>query len=214
MAAYDPARRLREHVDRLIGRECSSSDLLEIMRLTRLLVEHQKSRPSYPHVALYCDWVQHGSIDRHETAWKIIELMHEAVAQHDNGLSIVAVSEALSLAQLRQEMLVLFLSNSVRTEILDSYQNWRSFVGILLQDLCHRPLALPDVPRKKDEKSIRALIKRMAAKLPQGIWPVSLTILEQEERIRWRLVYQGLPGRLNLESELMLTEPHSNFRLP
>ena len=111
-------------------------------------------------------------------------------------------------------MLVLFLSNSVRTEILDSYQNWRSFVGILLQDLCHRPLALPDVPRKKDEKWIRALIKRMAAKLPQGIWPVSLTIIEQEERIRWRLVYQGLPGRLNLESELMLTEPHSNFRLP
>jgi hypothetical protein len=167
MTKFNPVARLQEHMARVIGRHCSRADLIEVMRLTRLILERQGATRSFPHLALYCDWVVHGEIDRHELGWKIIEQMNAAVTSHDEtkGASIAAGSQAISLPQLRAEMIVLFSANDVRTELPDSFSNWKTFVGILMDDLCERRVAFPTGERinRKKKAIIDQAITRMKA---------------------------------------------------
>jgi hypothetical protein len=53
-------------------------------------------------------------------------------------------SLAFGLAPLRQQLLLLFMSKSIQTDIIDSLSNWRGFLGAVLNDLAHRPIRLPD----------------------------------------------------------------------
>jgi hypothetical protein len=217
-ATYNPAARLREHVNRLIGRECGHSDLIEVMRLVPLLIEHEKSKASYSHVILYCDWVQHGSIERHSLAWDILERMNAALARYDQGEGILAVSHAMSLTLLRQEMIVLFLHNTIGTDLLDSYRNWTLFVSVLLADLCDRPIGLPRKPSNPQKKTIHSLIARMAAKWSDPPrWPRAFVVTrevrpESHGPFLWRLEYDGRPHFI--QSEIQMTERPSDFRLP
>jgi hypothetical protein len=49
----------------------SGTELIEVMRLLRLVLEKEKVRDSFRHAALYCDWLLHNEIDRHEIAINI-----------------------------------------------------------------------------------------------------------------------------------------------
>ena len=108
------------------------------MRLVRLVLEHNALSQTYLHASIYCDWIQHGEIDRHRLVFSLLEKMNEAIASYDNSREIASVSRLLSLADLRAELIVLFASYRIRTELLNSLSNWTTFLGVLLQDLCNR----------------------------------------------------------------------------
>jgi hypothetical protein len=55
----------------------------KVMRLLRLVLEQEKLRDSFPHVALYCDRLLHNEIDRHEIAIEILCQMHAAIVDWD-----------------------------------------------------------------------------------------------------------------------------------
>jgi hypothetical protein len=101
MNAFNPAERLRQHAHGLVGKPLSAAELIEVMRLLRLVLEREKLRDSFPHVALYCDWLLHNEIDRHEIAIEILCQMHVAIVDWDRTHELAPVSRALSLAQLR-----------------------------------------------------------------------------------------------------------------
>jgi hypothetical protein len=158
---FDPAGRLRQHVQELIGRPLRSAELIEVMRLLRLVVEQEKLRDSHPHVALYCDWLLHGEIERHEIAINILKQMHMALVGYDQTHDTSGVSRALSLAQLRAEMLLVFIKQNVSTDLLDSFTNWKTFSGALLQDLRDRPLRFRKKPKGKTKKKMDNAIAEM-----------------------------------------------------
>ena len=111
MKQFAPENRLRDHVNHIITRgQCGRADLIEIMRLVRLVLEHNALSQTYLHASLYCDWIQHGEIDRHRLVFSLLEKMNEAIASYDNSREIASVSRLLSLADLRAELIVLFAS--------------------------------------------------------------------------------------------------------
>jgi hypothetical protein len=76
MEKFAPENKLRDHVADLIARSHPSrAYLIEVMRLTRLVLEKDKLASTYPHVSLYCDWVMHGEIDRHRRVIDLLEQM-------------------------------------------------------------------------------------------------------------------------------------------
>jgi hypothetical protein len=174
MNAFNPVERLHQHVKGLVGRPPSGAELIEVMRLLRLVLEHEKTRDSFLHAALYCDWLLHNEIDRHEIAIDMLCRMHAAVVDWDRTHDLAPVSSALSLAQLRAEMLVIFTKHKIATDLLDSFSNWRSFSSVLLQDLSQRPLRLPKKPggkiKKKLDNAIAEMINISKKKMGKNQW--------------------------------------------
>ncbi|MGO9699404.1 MAG: hypothetical protein ACLPX7_09100 [Xanthobacteraceae bacterium] len=224
MTAIDkfvPEDRLRGHVKALAGRNCSKADLIEVMRLVRLVVENERLAETFPHVSLYCDWVMHGEIDRHKLTLVRLEQMNEAIANDRNDVS--KVSSLISLAELRAELIVLFASHKVPSELLDSFANWNTFAGVLLEDLCDRPLRLPKKPSGKLKKAKSDCVARMKSKWKVGGEPpwaravyITLDHTQNPPKFFWNIELESpsLVGgdSLIVKSELQMTETANNFR--
>jgi hypothetical protein len=134
----------------------------------------------------------------------------------------------LSLPNLRAELTVIFLSYKVRTELLDSFTNWKNFVGVLLHDLCNRPLRLPTNPSGKTKAATNAAIARMKAKWPGPHigWSRALYVtLERSKEAASDVFFWSLEveapflkgaanGALTFKSELLMTETAANFKNP
>jgi hypothetical protein len=77
--ALDPSAQLKNYIEHIIGKNCTEPEIIEIFRLIRHVIEKDRSRSEYPHLSLYCDWVQHIEIDRHPQGFAILEgrLVHE-----------------------------------------------------------------------------------------------------------------------------------------
>jgi hypothetical protein len=161
MANYDPAARLKQHMLGMVDRNCSKADILDTLRLSRLIIEREKSAAEFPHLSLYCDWFVHGEIDKKALGSAMLERMNDIILQFltDSGGIGDAVSRCVSLAQLRHEMTIFFLAKGVPTPIPDSYSNWKMFVALLLDELCDRPIRLPAKKREAE-----AMVKRMIAR--------------------------------------------------
>jgi hypothetical protein len=220
---FDPANRLRDHVKGLIDRSSSPADLIEVMRLTRLLLEQQKVTQTYPHVSLYCDWLLHTEINRHALALGILERMGQAIAKYDEAGDVSAVSRALNLAQLRREMIILFLAHNIPTDLQDSFANWNAFSGLLLSDLCERPIKIPKMRGRKAQRLVEQTVARMkaeAAKIGQNIWPKALFISADKEKgvLNWSLEYEAPDLRgatsVRVQSALQMTEKLTDFERP
>lgn len=193
---FDPAERLRTHFGRILGKQCFSLELIEILRLTRLIIEQQKWSKHYQTLSLYCNWVQHGKIDRHPQAWSVLEKINDILADHGSGdVSVVIreISRAFGLSLLRQEMLLLFLSKSIQTDIIDSLSNWRGFLGGLLDDLSHRPIRLPDKVDTMKNGLGREVFDRMVNRAGRAGWRADL--IPRAVYITNRSNAAGEPGR-------------------
>jgi hypothetical protein len=213
------------HVQGLAGRPLANAELIEVMRLLRLLVEQQKLRDSHPPVALYCDWLLHGEIDRHEIAIEILKKMHMALVAYDQTHNTSGVSSALSLAQLRAEILLIFIKQSVSTNLMDSFANWNTFSGALLQDLRDRPLQLPKKPKGKTKKKMDNAIAEMRSasqKMLGSPWARAFFVTSDDEQgkrlMHWNVEWQSpaLVGtdHMILKGELQMTEEASAFLRP
>jgi hypothetical protein len=225
MTAFDPADRLRQHAQGLVGRPLSSAELLDVMRLLRLVLEKEKLRGSFPHAALYCDWLLHNEIDRHEIAIKILSKMHAGIADWDRTHDLTPVNRALGLAQLRAEMQVTFAKHKIPTDLLDSFSNWYSFLNVLLQDLSQRPLKLPKKPKGKTKKKLDSTVAEMMSaskKMGSNHWARAFFITcephGQNRSFFWNLECEkpDLIGtdHFNVKSELRMTEQPSAFPRP
>jgi len=222
---FDPADRLRQHVKGLVGRPLRSEELIEVMRLLRLVVEKEKLRNSHPHVALYCDWILHTEIDRHEIVIEILKKMHMALIAYDQTHDMSGVSSALSLAELRAEMLLIFIKQNVSTDLMDSFANWNMFVGALLQDLRDRPLRLPKKPKAKTKKKMDNAIAEMRSasqNMAGSPWARAFFVTSEEEQgkllMHWNIEMQNpaLVGadHMTMKGKLRMTEKAPAFRRP
>jgi hypothetical protein len=131
---FDANARLKLYIERIIDKKCTEAEIIEILHLIIHVLEKDRVQKEYPHLSLYCDWVQHTEIDRHPRGLTILEFMNDIIISHwsSSGGLVEEVSRTLGLSQLRQEILMLFMSKEIPTAIVDSLSNWRMFVGVLL----------------------------------------------------------------------------------
>lgn len=225
MDKFAPENRLRDHVAALAGRQCSQAELTEVMRLVRLVVENEGLAETYPHVSLYRDWLLHPEIDRHKLVLKRLEQMNEAIARYDQTGDIAIVSALFSLAVLRVELTVLFKSHQVKTELLDLFANWKTFVSVMLEDLCNRPLRLPKKPSGKMKKAKEDCIARMKSKSEatgKRLWAraafITLDRTQDPAPFSWNVECEApdLVGAkcLVFKSTLQMTETPKDFLHP
>jgi hypothetical protein len=175
---FDPAFLLRTHFKRILGKQCFLPDMIEILRLTCLIVEQQKWTTRYPTLSFYCDWartadnrvhrrvLRHGEIDSdpHLHALVILEKINDILIDQgsvDPSVVIREISRAFGFAALRQEMLTVFMSKSIPTDIVDSMSNWMGFLGAVLDDFSHRPIRLPDDVETNGKGEAEAAFHRM-----------------------------------------------------
>jgi hypothetical protein len=227
---FDPAAQLRGHVERMLIRgQCFPPDMIEILRLTRLIIKQENWRKQYPTLSLYCDWVQHEEIDRNAHACVILEKINEILVDLGDGdISAInrEISRAFHLVPLRQEMLLLFMSKSIRTDIVDSLSNWRGFLGAVLDDISRRPLRMPDNADSK--AAFDRMVNRNKSKgiridaVPRALYIINRSNEAGEPGrppgFYWhvRLIEQGDHGEYYaaLDGALLYTETGADFARP
>lgn len=216
---YDPDVRLRQHMEGLIDRRCSPSDILDVMRLCRLVMEKSNSRATHRHLSLYCDWLMHVTIDRNRLAIKMLERVNNGIVAHLAGAAgdmVAAINHSISLAELRREMVELFTEHSVNTAITESLTNWRMFTGVLLRDLSHRPITLPSDSNEADRATARMLASWAGQQHP--MWPKAFYFLAEPDdsgqiQFFWEAEMGSTePGRfLRFKGWVQITETEADF---
>jgi hypothetical protein len=180
--AFDPSARLKLYMERIIDKKCTDPEIIELLRLTRHVIEKDQVRSEYPHLSLYCDWVQHIEIDRHPQGLAILEVMNEIIVRHwaDSGGLVEEVSRAIGLGLLRQEMLMLFMSKEIPTAIVDSLSNWRMFAGILLNDVCQKPIRVTNASRPAHRRILDRMQVRWKDVAIEGVGPPRALFIEAQ----------------------------------
>ena len=102
-----------DYIKNIIGifsqTQWSKNDILRIMTAFRQIIEHQGIQSKYPYLNLYANWVVHPKIDKSITAFRILELLTDAMIAHNEnptkGTWINdAVIEGLSLHKLKDDI--------------------------------------------------------------------------------------------------------------
>jgi hypothetical protein len=229
----DPAKNLAAHMGRILGKECSRGDLVQIMRFGRLIIEQDNSSNAYAILWLYCHWMLHNKIDRQRGGWDILEKINDVLVTHGSGdMTIlgVEISKAISLDKLRREIGTLFVAKSVPTDLVDSLANWKAFTGAILDELCLQPIRLPEDVETNPKAPGRAVFDRMVAKrtaanaprpdaVPRAFY-ISNRLNEPAEAGRppgfyWNLrLLEQNPYHAEVNGFLYFTEGPNNFKRP
>lgn len=192
---YDAVAPLARRVKQLRkeGR-VADGEILDTIRLTRLVLENKGLRSTYPTLTLYCDWLQHTEIDRHPSVWNLIESIDQVFTRDpDDGTlvdDIQRINSAFSLGPLRHELIELYKSIGISSFLFTSLRNWQAVLSCLLADLVNRPLRFPAPPRLK---SATAVYERIASRhRARGTDPSRMVTSVRISDLRNQ---EGTPGR-------------------
>jgi hypothetical protein len=225
----DPSNKLSQHIQGLIAiNTVSKSDVKEIFRLCRLVLEHDKKKPSYPTLSLYCDWLQHNFLDHNSVALNVLYRLAvvKKTYEDDTGKFINAVSGVFGLKELRREMIALFQVKGIQFEsLLCSISKWEFIGNTLLDALAGVPIAIPKLPTRR-KKPYKDIVERM---LPlsagHGRIPYAVEIVDRTRKAEepgrpagyyWqiRLDPPEAPFSAFLDGHLQGTESKLAFLLP
>ncbi|RYZ92550.1 MAG: hypothetical protein EOP06_03940 [Proteobacteria bacterium] len=231
--AFNPTKRLLKHMDLIFTENrVSSADVMELFRLLRLLIEKNHVRNLYPYTALYCDWAQHDKINRHEVGWQILEDIDVALIdlrdETDMGKLNARISAAFGLGKLRQELIVLFHDQNIRTDIVDGFENWCAVLKMLLVDLDDREICFSDdivvSPKARGRKVYQRMIeRRIKLQLPHDMAVVRAFFLNRSHEtpvagrpsgIYWRvrIKEQSLEHHVEINGQFALPEGRESFK--
>lgn len=161
---FDPVARLKLRWDDIhYKRGFSDADMVDVFRLTRLILERGKLKQQYPSLAFYSDWLVHEALDRNPRVWEMIDEIDSAISEHPTlslEASIIRIGGTFKLAELRQEFIQLFCVNGLETRLFRSRLDWGSFLSLLLGDLAGKPILCIDEP-SLNEKRVRPIFERI-----------------------------------------------------
>lgn len=227
--SYDATERLKNHFDEMLGKSAPRASFIEILRLTRLIIEQNGLRKKYPVLTLYCDWVQHTNIHKNSQAWDILESVNDALVAHSGNpdFLVTDVSRAFSLTELRREMKDLYTRKRIRTDILDSLGNWKDgFLGALFDDLCNRPIEFQDDIATNLKAPGRAVFDRMIKRATLTLSGMPLTPMAifvshssatnpgARPQMTWNIRLIKAPKTMTVTGLFVFSETLSDFSSP
>lgn len=135
----------------------SKRELREILGLTRVLLEAERLRSSFPVVYLYCDRAAHGEICRDSTARDVLDAISEALIalcdrMHRPWLAdatdyFVKGFQKIGPRALRHEWITFHGTKSIAARALNSLNGWNGICDALFEGLRERPLSLGELDR-------------------------------------------------------------------
>ncbi|MBI2474856.1 hypothetical protein HYV69_00295 [Candidatus Uhrbacteria bacterium] len=149
----------------------SKNDILRIMTAFRHIIEEKGFQSKYPYLNLYANWALHTKISGSITAFRILELLTDAVIAHNKnpneGTWINdAVIEGLSLHLLKTNIENLCDELNISRALLSERANWKKFVQFLVTyELQRKPVQFPQNMKGKTKKIFDS-IQEKASKTP------------------------------------------------
>jgi hypothetical protein len=185
---FDPSARLRRNVERMkIKGTCSPIELVDILRVIRLILEKGKTKEVYPTLSFYCDWVLHSELDRNPKAHALLCELDRALVsilkETDMTKVTSEISNVLSIDKLRKDIISLFKSNSIDPVLFSIGDNWTAFINALTNELLSRPITYPpDVrtnPKAKGHKLFLQAVKHREDNLVRSDIKITSAMLTQ-----------------------------------
>ena len=127
----------------------SKNDILRIMTDLRHIIEEKGFQSKYPYLNLYANWTLHPKISGSITAFRILELLTDAMISHNsdptNGTWLNdAMIEGLSLHKLKKDIEDLCDAFGINRRILSQRENWKKFIQFLVTyELQRKPVQFP-----------------------------------------------------------------------
>lgn len=162
-------RKIAKIMDRISRKDqITDSDVINIMRCTRVIVEATQTSVKYPRTKLFCDWILHSSLTGPQVTFPVLRSATLALRKHLNlndGIND-SMSGVLELERLRQELIEIHGSEAQVHQLFDTFSNWKVFAHFILEDLLDKPIELkPGAeknPTTKDGKVFQRLVDDLA----------------------------------------------------
>lgn len=162
---------IKNIADLLSNTNWSKNDILRIMTAFRQIIEKKGFQSKYPYLNLYANWAVHTEISRSITAFRILELLTDAMIIHNTNPASQpwindAVIKGLSLHKFKKDIEDLCDELGIDRNILSQRENWKKFVQFLVTyELQSKPVKFPQKMKGKTKKIFDS-IQNKASKTP------------------------------------------------
>jgi hypothetical protein len=151
------------------------STVRSTMVLIRKLLEEKLLKQTFPLLNLYCDWTVHNSLDRTQECLRILQKSTSILVklpflnkwkEDGNGGLVWNADEALSfevnkslgISELKREIMSLFASQGLPTNIFVDQEKWRHFASVLIRNLADSVIEFPDDIETRRETNQKKII--------------------------------------------------------
>jgi hypothetical protein len=146
---------------------------LHILAYTRELLEYVDIKEDFKTTNLLGNWTLHTKIQQSSPGFELLLRVNTALAAldanaHDADVA-KAVTQQLSLAQFREELLILSRIDGLPMPFLDSWLQWNVLLASIFDELHGKPLKFPDGPESSWTGRSASTAKRMYASSQNAI---------------------------------------------
>ena len=184
---------IKNITDLLSRNNWSKNDVLRIMTAFRHIIEERNFQSKYPYLNLYANWALHTKISSSITAFRILELLTDAMIAHNSnpnqGTWINdAVIEGLSLHLLKTDIENLCDELNINRTLLSDRKNWKKFVQFLVTyELQKKPVQFPKNMKGKTKKIFDS-IQTKASKTPSRNNAIlGVSFLDYQGTLCWKI---------------------------
>lgn len=171
----------------------SKNDILRIMIAFRHILEEKGFQSKYPYLNLYANWALHTKISNSITAFRILELLTNAMIAHNanpnEGTWINdAVIEGLSLHLLKTDIENLSDELGVNRMLLSERENWKKFVQFLVTyELQRKPVQFPKKIKGKIKKIFDSIQEKANKTLSRNNAVLGISFLDYQGKLCWKI---------------------------
>jgi hypothetical protein len=191
MNDYKPWEKLKAMFPTAPGKyNFSDNDAISMMVLTRELLEKSKKADKFAVLNLFCNWTVHTELEGSKAAYKILAAVTDIfLSTSDLVKREHLISQELSSAQLRQEIIKLYTIYGISTHIFKSAATWKMFGQHFFKAILGKRLRYPPNPTSNPKAS--SIYNAVISKAGSRIGEVALTLRLQtgfpgmEYRIFW-----------------------------
>jgi len=156
----------------------SESEFVDLISLTRNILERYNLQGKYNLLNFYCNWVLHIELSKLSHCFSILEGMVSAIAEYstigDDGSLKEKISTVISIDKLKEEFKMLFIEKTLPIYLFDNNSNWRIFLIFLIERIKDKEITFPEnikkVKKKEIYNSTMAKIKELRLDMPIRFW--------------------------------------------
>jgi hypothetical protein len=213
MAATYVVEKLREMFPRRAGTfTFTLSDSVAFMAYVRQVMEDDRSKARFPLLNLFCNWTLHteieGSAEGYQLLTDVTVVLLETADQVERERRI---SDLLSSAALRHEIVGLLKEQGIDTDIFESDAGWTMFGRQFFKAVAEKRIKFPPLPEQTKAARFYAAVKdRAGDRLGEAALSIRLTLLSPEvpKTVRWVI---ETVGGTDVNGRYLNREPKTAF---
>jgi hypothetical protein len=114
--------------------------ILALFALIRQHLEANDLQEQYKITNFYCNWCLHDSLDRNPVAKETLREISAVIAEENTTSHCDRISEIISIAHLRQELIEIAASVGVRSSLFNKHAGWKLFMQHFIRLVINKPI--------------------------------------------------------------------------